>query len=67
MDMQYGFQAFQGMVWCNQWVDTYNRYTKLIDQQERKDPLKRGALCNQEIEFYKDQRHRHFVQCMSIK
>lgn len=61
----YGFVDFNGNQWCNAWVDTYNRFTHDINKSAGIE-VKSGSLTQKERDFYLDQRHKTFVQLLSI-
>ena len=54
--MKYNDTDMNGNTWCKSWVDTYNRLTALIERTYG-DELR---------ERYRDERHRHYVSCMTI-
>jgi hypothetical protein len=56
-----------GNTWIDCHVDNYNRFNEQVEKRERmyKDAV-RGSECFNELEFYKDQRHKCFVQLMDI-
>ena len=54
--MDYNDKDINGNTWPAAWVDTYNDMTALIER-----------TYNVELqETYKDQRHLHYVTCMTI-
>lgn len=61
--LQYGFRDMNGNAWCDQWVDSYNHLTDIINHSG--DGIK-GSLSEQEREFFLDQRHRSYQQYTSI-
>lgn len=61
--LSYGFKDLNGNTWCDPWVDTYNRFTGIIN---RSGDGSAGSLSEQEREFYLAQRHRHYQQCANI-
>jgi hypothetical protein len=54
--MNYKDTDINGNTWCKPWVDTYNRLTALIE----------CTRCDELRERYKDERHKHYVLCMTI-
>ena len=63
--MQYGFVDYLGNVWSDNQVDTYNRYNAQVFKREAV-PHDKGSLHCKELEFYKDQRHKQFIQTVDI-
>jgi hypothetical protein len=61
--LKYGFKDYLGNTWSNNFVGTYNQFNK---QVVKRDLLN---LCDQskaELEFYKDQRHKQFIQLCEL-
>lgn len=56
--MPYGFKDFNGGLWCNAWVDSYNALSKEIESINPHNTSK--------LNFYLDQRHRLFVLHMEL-
>lgn len=67
MNIPYGFVDYFGHAWGDSSVDTYNRACEEVSKRERmyKNP-ERGSECFSDLEFYKDQRHKTFVQLVEI-
>jgi len=63
--MQYGFSDFNGNQWCNQWVDSYNNYTRSINKSAG-IPIKTGSLTDLERNAALDIRHSFYVQVSDI-
>jgi hypothetical protein len=63
--MRYGFVDYRGNAWPNAHVDTYNRYNEQVFKRAYKE-TKRGTMAFDEMEFYRDQRHKMFVQIVDI-
>lgn len=63
--IKYGFIDFYGNQWCDQWVDTYNRFTRDINKSAEIE-VKSGSLTEKERNFYLDQRHKYYAQCADI-
>ena len=59
--MNYGFVDYKGIAWHNSSVDTYNRFDAEVVKRDKPDMVK-GSLAHKELEHYKDQRHKVFVQ-----
>jgi len=59
--MPYGFTDYRDNTWSNASVDTYNRFNEQAEKRERLNPA-RGSLTHDELEFYRDQRHKNFIQ-----
>lgn len=59
----YEFTDMNGNPWANNWINTYNEFTRLINRHLVCDP---DSLTQQERDFYLDQRHKHYVQCAAI-
>lgn len=59
----YGFKDVNGNSWCDPWVDTYNRFTEIINRSG--DGIV-GSLAEREREFYIDQRHRNYQQFAAL-
>jgi hypothetical protein len=60
--LAYGFVDYNGNVWSDNLVDTYNRYNDEVNKRLNMnfDHYPLGSLCRKELEFYKDQRHAFF-------
>jgi len=63
--MQYGFTDYRGNTWGNASVDTYNRFNEQVFKREKLNPV-RGTMAFDELEFYRDQRHKCFEQLAEI-
>ena len=55
------FVDMNGHAWPEEWVTSYNRYTRDINKSAGID-VSSESLTQKERDFYLDQRHRHFVQ-----
>ena len=64
--IEYGFVDFNGNQWSNVSVDTYNRFNAEVAKRDNLPYDDRSSLAFKELEFYKDQRHKNFVQLMDI-
>lgn len=53
----YGFRDIHNNKWSDSWVDTYNRFTEIINNMGH----------GEKREFYLDQRHRQYCQYLEIK
>lgn len=61
------FTDIDGNVWPQAWVDTYNQFGARLKACIALHPESiPGSLADQEINFYLDQRHRHYQQCRNI-
>jgi len=63
--MEYGFIYYTGRKWHNSSVDTYNRACGEVIKREVNKPIS-GSLAHKELEFYKDQKHKTFIQLSEI-
>jgi hypothetical protein len=59
------FTDYRGSPWSQTMADTYNRFDAEVEKREKKEPP-RGSLTWQELEFYRDQRHKTFVMLADI-
>jgi len=64
--IEYGFVDFNGNKWSNNSVDTYNRFNAEVAKRDNLPYNDRSSLAFKELEFYKNQRHKNFVQLMEI-
>lgn len=64
--MEYGFVDYNGNQWSNNAVDTYNRFNAEVAKRDTVHFKSLDSLAFKELEFYKDQRHKNFVQLMEI-
>ncbi len=64
--MEYGFVDYNGSQWSNVSVDTYNRFNEQVAKRDNLPYNDRSSLAFKELEFYKNQRHKNFVQLMEI-
>lgn len=64
--MEYGFVDWNGNKWSNSAVDTYNRFNDEVAKRDKLPYDDRTSLAFKELEFYKDQRHKTFVQLMEV-
>ena len=62
-NLNYGFKDYLGNTWHNNFVDTYNMFNA---QVVKRDLPNLCAQSKAELEFYKDQRHKHFIQLCEI-
>lgn len=58
-DMEKGFKDFLGNIWTDSEVSLYNSYTALINQNAGK-VITMGSERHNEIEYYRDGRHKLF-------
>lgn len=65
MNMQYGFEDYQGNIWHDSLVDNYNRANEQVEKRERQNIVV-NSLTWQELEYYKDRRHLVFQICVDI-
>lgn len=56
--IEYGFKDINGNLWCDAWVDDYNRQTEYIKSI--------NPLNTEKLNFYLDQRHRTYVLHMEL-
>lgn len=64
-NLQPGFIDFNGLQWTQASIDTYNRFNEQVEKREiLNNP---SAQSKQELEFYKDQRHKTFLQLSEIE
>ena len=63
--INYPFTDYNGNSWSESLVDTYNRYCHEVETRETRK-LERDSLAWKELEFYRDQRHKQFIQCCEI-
>lgn len=59
------FTDYRGSNWSQTMADTYNRFDAEVEKREKKEPP-RGSQAWHELEFYRDQRHKTFVQLADI-
>jgi len=64
--MQYGFIDFNLNVWPDASVNTYNRFNEQVAKRDKLPANDKSSLAYKELEFYKNQRHKTFVQLMEI-
>ena len=64
--LNYGFIDYNGNSWSNASVDTYNKFNEQVVKREKNLPLPVGSLALKELEFYRDQRHKTFIQLCEI-
>ena len=64
--MEHGFKDYNGNVWSNASVDTYNRFNIEVEKRDKLHCDDRNSLAFKELEHYKDQRHKTFVQLMEL-
>ena len=65
MNLEYGFIDYRGNSWPNSCVDTYNRHNEQVEKRERLNPA-RGSMVFDELEFYRDARHKCFASLTDI-
>ena len=61
--MQYGFIDYLGRKWPDSFVDTYNRYDAEVIKRDKPNLC---AESKAELEFYRDQRHKQFIQLSEL-
>ena len=61
--IEYGFKDYLGNIWPNNFVDIYNQFN---EQVVKRDLPNLCAQSRAELEFYKDQRHKQFIQLCEI-
>lgn len=61
--INYGFKDYQNNIWNDSSVDTYNRFN---DEVIKRDKNNLSHMAKQELEFYKDQRHKQFIQLCEL-
>jgi len=61
--INYGFKDYQTNARNDSSVDTYNRFN---DEVIKRDKNNLNLMAKQELEFYKDQRHKQFIQLCEI-
>lgn len=67
--VEYGFTDFNGNVWSNSWVDSYNNYSKDIANLLHfvgVEYPKEGSLMRKHLDFLLDGRHKFFVYCLNF-
>jgi hypothetical protein len=63
--MKYGFVDYLNNAWPDAHVDTYNHFNEQVEKREAKQPAL-GTMAFDELEFYRDQRHKMFIQLVEI-
>jgi len=63
--MKYGFIDYTSKKWHNSSVDTYNRACEEVIKRELHKTIA-GSLAHHELEFFKDQQHKTFIQLSEI-
>lgn len=64
--MEYGFVDYNSNQWSDVSVDTYNRFNAEVAKRDHLPYDDRNSLSFKELEFYKNQRHKNFIQLMEI-
>jgi len=64
--IHYGFTDMNGKQWCNQHIDTYNEFTRLVNQSADRQ-IEPESLTAGERNFYLDQRHKFYCAVSGIQ
>ena len=65
MKIQPGFIDLNDLEWSQTSIDTYNRFN---EQVEKREALNNPSVqSKQELEFYRDQRHKTFIQLVELE
>lgn len=59
------FTDYLGHTWTPSLIATYNRFDEQVSKRERQNPPP-GSEAHKELEFYRNQRHKQFIQCSEI-
>jgi len=59
------FVDMNGSAWPLGFVETYNRFTDLINQSANRD-IASGSMAEREREFLLDQRHKNYLQFCDV-
>lgn len=60
--MEYGFVDYNGHLWCDAWVDSYNNYSRHIASVSGDSPM-----CYAERDAIADRRHEFFARISSSR
>jgi hypothetical protein len=64
-NLQPPFIDLNGSKWSQSSIDTYNRFNEQVEKREKlNNPSEQSK---QELEFYRDQRHKTFIQLAEIE
>lgn len=60
--ISYGFIDMNGKAWPDQWIDTYNNFTRDINKSAGFE-VKADSLTQKERDFFLDNRHKFYCAC----